>query len=138
MKDLILKTRNIFFTKQFIIFLLIGIINTFNGSFFSYLFSLVLESSIAFGFGYVVGLTISYILNSLITFKEKLDIKKFIKFFISSMPNFIIQYIVVLIVINILHMQDIIAYVLAALIGVPVTFILMKFFTFKKKADSYN
>lgn len=138
MKDFILKIRKTFCTKQFTTFLIIGIINTFNGSFFSYVFSLLLESSVAFGFGYMSGLIISYILNSLITFKEKLDIKKFVKFCISSMPNFIIQYIVVLIVINILHMQDIIAYVLAALIGVPVTFILMKFFTFKNKADSYN
>lgn len=136
MSEFITKIKQTFLTKQFIIFVIIGVINTFNGSFFSYIYSLFLNSSIAFGVGYISGLIISYILNSLITFKEKLNFKKFIKFAISTMPNFIIQYIVVLIVINILDMHQIIAYILAAAIGVPVTFILLKFFAFKNDDKS--
>lgn len=132
MKELIIKFRNTFLTPQFIKFVCIGVINTFVGTFFSTLYSIFFDHNIAFGFGYVTGLLVSYTLNSIFTFKEKLKFNKFIKFVIASMPNFAIQYIVVLIVINILGLHQIIAYGLAAIIGVPVTFILMKIFAFKK------
>ncbi len=129
MDALIKKFKNTFFTKQFIIFVVIGIVNTFNGTVFSYIFSNFLNANIAFFPGYISGLLISYILNSFITFKEKLSFQKLIKFVISSMPNFIIQYIVVIICTS-MGIHKLFAYMLAAIIGVPVTFILMKFFTF--------
>ena len=115
------------------IFVIIGVINTFNGVIFSYIYSSFLNENIAFIFGYISGLIISYILNSYVTFKEKLGFNKFIKFSVSYIPNFIIQNIVILIVFNIMGLHKLIAYVLAAIIGVPVTFILMKFFAFKNK-----
>ena len=133
MKDLVVKFKDIFFSKQFIIFVVIGIINTFNGTIFSVIYSKFMNSNIAFVFGYISGLIISYILNSYFTFKENMNINKFIKFTISCMPNFIIQYIVVYIVFNIMGLPNVIAYGLAAIIGVPVTFILMKFFAFNRK-----
>ncbi|WP_270566981.1 GtrA family protein, partial [Clostridium beijerinckii] len=66
--------------------------------------------------------------------KEKLQLNKFIKFAISYIPNFIIQNIVVIIVFNLMGLNKLIAYLLAAIIGVPITFILMKFFAFSKKS----
>jgi putative flippase GtrA len=132
MDKLIEKFKNTFFTAEFIKFVIIGIINTFNGVIFAYIYSELLNKNLAFVFGYISGLIISYLLNSFITFKEQLDIKKFIKFCISYIPNFIIQNIVVIVVYNILGLYELIAYALAALIGVPVTFLLMKFFAFKK------
>ena len=132
MYELIKKFKDIFFSKQFIIFVVIGVINTFNGTIFSVIYSKFMNSNVAFVFGYISGLIISYILNSYFTFKEHMDIKKFIKFTISCMPNFLIQYIVVYIVFNIMGLPNVIAYLLAAIIGVPVTFILMKFFAFNK------
>ncbi|AQR92825.1 GtrA family protein [Clostridium saccharoperbutylacetonicum] len=134
MDNFIEKFRNTFFTKQFIIFVLIGIVNTFNGTVFSYIFSSFLSANIAFIPGYISGLLISYILNSFITFKEKLSLEKLTKFTISSMPNFFIQYIVVIICTTI-GLHKLFAYMLAAIIGVPVTFILMKFFTFRNRSN---
>lgn len=125
------KFKETFLSKQFLIFILIGIINTFNGTVFSYVYSGFLSPNIAFLPGYISGLLISYVLNSFITFKEKLSFQKLIKFIISSMPNFIIQYIVVIIC-NVLGLHKLFAYILAAIIGVPITFILMKFFAFKR------
>lgn len=132
MQELVYKLKNTFLTPQFIKFVCIGTINTFIATFFSSIYSIIFNHNIAFGFGYITGLFTSYTLNSFVTFKEKLKLNKFVKFVIASMPNFVIQYIVVLIVINILGLHQIIAYGLAAIIGVPVTFILMKVFTFKK------
>lgn len=134
MDNVIQKFKDTFYSKQFIIFVLIGIVNTFNGTVFSYIYSSFLSTNIAFLPGYISGLLISYILNSLITFKEKLSFQKLIKFTVSSIPNFIIQYIVV-ITSNMLGLHKLFAYMLAAIIGVPVTFLLLKFFAFNKRSN---
>lgn len=132
MDNLINKFKTTFFTKEFILFLIIGVINTFNGVLFAAFYSKFLNGNAAFAAGYISGLFISYVLNSLVTFTEKLALNKFIKFAISYIPNFIIQNITVFIIFNIMGLPNIIAYILAAAIGVPVTFILMKFFAFSK------
>lgn len=133
MRNLINKIKEVFFSRQFMIFVIIGVINTFNGVIFSYIYSSFLNENIAFIFGYISGLIISYILNSYVTFKEKLGFNKFIKFSVSYIPNFIIQNIVILIVFNMMGLHKLIAYVLSAIIGVPVTFIFMKIFAFNSK-----
>lgn len=125
------KIKNIFINKEFILFIIIGVINTFNGIVFSFIYSSLLNENLAFVLGYISGLIVSYILNSYITFKEKLSITKFLKFGISYIPNFIIQNIVVIITFNILELHKLVAYCLAAVIGIPVTFVLLKFFAFK-------
>ena len=135
MDDFTRKFKNTFLSKQFIMFLVIGVINTFNGTVFSYIYSSFLNENIAFICGYISGLLISYILNSILTFKERFALKKLIKFAISYIPNFIIQYIVILVVFNLMGLNKLIAYLLAAIIGVPVTFILMKFFAFNKSSN---
>ncbi|MCI6692265.1 MULTISPECIES: GtrA family protein [unclassified Clostridium] len=129
--NIINKIKSIFINKEFILFIIIGVINTFNGVMFSFIYSSILNENLAFILGYISGLVVSYILNSYITFKEKLSFTKFIKFGISYIPNFIIQNIVVIITFNILGLHKLIAYCLAAIIGIPVTFILLKFFAFK-------
>jgi putative flippase GtrA len=134
MENVIQKFKDTFFSKQFIIFVLIGIVNTFNGTIFSYIYSNFLSANVAFLPGYISGLLISYILNSFITFKEELSFQKLIKFTVSSIPNFIIQYIVVIIC-NIMGLNKLFAYMLAAIIGIPVTFLLLKFFAFNEKSN---
>ncbi|WP_416325212.1 GtrA family protein [[Eubacterium] hominis] len=129
------KIIKFFMNKEFLIFVIIGVVNTFNGTLFSYLYSSFMNENIAFIFGYVSGLFISYLLNSYITFKERLAFHRFIKFAISYIPNFIIQNIVVIVVINIMGLHKLIAYGLAAIIGVPVTFFFMKVFAFKDKSN---
>ena len=128
------KIKKMFFSKEFIMFLAVGGINTINGVLFSMLYGMLIPSpNLAFAVGYITSTVISYLLNSFLTFKERLGIVKYIKFFISYIPNFIIQNIVVFIVYNVLEFNELIAYILAAVIGVPVTFVLMKIFAFRKK-----
>ena len=129
------KIKGIFLTKQFFNFLIVGGINTINGILFSYIYSIFLDVNISFVMGYITAMTISYILNSLIVFKESMMFGKYIKFCISYIPNFIIQNISVLIFYNTLGWNKLIVFVLAAIIGVPVTFIIMKFFAFNKKKE---
>lgn len=121
-----------FLSREFMLFILIGCINTFNGIFFSWLYSLLLHPNLAFVIGYITSLTIAYILNSKINFKQALSLNKYIKFCISYIPNFIIQNAIVFLVYNILGIHKLIAYAMAAIIGIPITFICVKLFAFKK------
>lgn len=127
------KIMNMFTDKKFILFIIVGCINAINGILLSTLYSIFLNSNIAFILGYLTSLFVSYLLNSYITFKDKnLTINKFIKFCISYIPNFLVQLICVLIFINIMHINKIITYTIAAIIGVPITYLLLVIFTFKK------
>lgn len=130
------KLKSIFLSKQFFNFLVVGGINTINGILFSYIYSLFLDVNISFIAGYVSAMTISYLLNSKIVFKEEMGFDKYIKFCISYIPNFIIQNICVLIFYNMLGWNKLVVFALAALIGVPVTFLIMKLFAFRKKEDT--
>lgn len=129
----IAKVKQIFFNSQFICFLIIGGINTLSGSVFSWFYSAIMGPIMAFIPGYMSGIIVSYILNSLFTFKERLSIEKLFKFAFSTIPNFLIQFITVLIVVDILELHKLFAYALAAVVGVPVTFIILKLFVFIKK-----
>ena len=127
------KAKRYFFSFEFFRFLVIGVINTFNGVLFSYLFSRVLPAQVAFWCGYVLSLGISYLLNSAITFHERLSFPKMLRFFVSYIPNFLIQNVVVFLVHGVFKQSELLAYILAAVIGIPVTFILLKLFAFRKK-----
>ncbi len=131
--ELLKKIKNTFLDRKFVLFALIGIVNTFNGIIFSFIYSNFLNENLSFVLGYISGLIIAYILNSAITFKEELTFKNFLKFIVSYIPNFIIQNIVVILIFNVLRFHKLLAYALAAIIGTPITFILLKFFAFNKK-----
>lgn len=130
------KFKKIFFQKDFIKFLCIGCFNTLNGVVFSKIFTRFLHPNIAFVTGYILSLTIAYLLNSKLNFKQNLSLRTWIKFCISYIPNFIIQNVIVLIVYNWLGFPDIIGFAAAAVIGLPVTFLLLKFFAFKDRKSS--
>ena len=127
------KLKKMFFNKEFIIFIIIGIINTLSSTVFAMIYSSVLAPAIAFVPGYLTGVVVSYTLNSIVTFKEKLNLTKFMKFGVSTIPNFIIQWITVYIVVELMGIHKLVAYGLAAIIGVPVTFVILKLFVFIKK-----
>lgn len=127
---------NLFLNKEFILFVFIGVLNTFNGTIFSYFYSSLFNENFAFILGYISGLIIAYFLNSFITFKETIAFKKFIKFAIAYIPNFIIQNLTVILVFNVLGYHQLIAYVSAAAIAVPITFLILKVFAFKKETTN--
>ena len=118
--------------KEFLLFIVVGIINTFNGVLFATMFSFYFSSTVAFILGYACSLIVSYLLNSKFVFISSLSFLKFIKFCISYIPNFVIQLLVVIVFVNLVSIPDYVIYTIAAIIGVPVTFLLVKFFALKK------
>lgn len=122
-----------FLDRDFFTFLFIGVINTFNGVWIALLYSLIINNpTLAYVLGFITSLMISYILNSKLNFKSKLLVRKFIKFAINNIPNFIIQVLSVTILLNILDLSKIISYSVSAIIAVPITFLLVKFNVYKK------
>lgn len=123
-----------FLSKEFIMFLAIGCINTINGVLFAMLFSVLTDITyLSFAMGYGISLLISYLLNSAVVFKSRLSVSKLIKFIISYIPNYLVQSICVILLGNLLNLPRLFVFLLSALIGVPVTFLLLKIFAFAKK-----
>ena len=79
---------------------------------------------------------IAYLLNSAIIFKQKISVFIYLKFFISYIPNFLIQSAIVFLMCNILNFKAIIAYLTAAIIGVPITFLCVRLLAFNKKNNN--
>jgi putative flippase GtrA len=88
--------------------------------------------------GYIISLIIAYLLNAKLNFKQKPEYGVFIKFAVSYIPNFIIQNVVVIIFYNWLGWHRLIAYVMAAILGIPVTFLLVRGFAFRKDNSSLD
>lgn len=127
------KLRKMFLSAEFILFLVVGVINTLSNIIFSGIYSMFIpNTTAAFLPGYITSNITAYFLNSMITFKERLSFVRYIKFFISYIPNFAIQTLTVYLFDEFTDYPSIIAYAAAAVIGIPVTFILMKVFAFKK------
>lgn len=139
MREKINKFKELFFTKQFICFVAVGCINTLNGMLFPFLFSYIMNANIAYAISYIPSLTISYFLNSVVTFSDRdFSFKKYVKFCLSYVPNFIIQNISFFLVFNLAGLPKIAAILLASVIGIPLTFLIMKFFTFSKDKKDDN
>lgn len=129
----LVKLVDIFFNRQFILFIVVGCINTLSTTVFASIYTSLFNDIQSFILGYLTGIVISYSLNAMITFKEALSAKKFIRFGISTIPNFSIQIVIVYIGVNILALPNIICYAMAAVIGVPITFLIVKVYVFVRK-----
>lgn len=143
----IMRTIRPFLTTQFITFMVMGIINTFFAAAVATLLDIAKNALFSpsnpvrvfiqgfrtnFIVGYIASIVLSFFLNSKYTFCKKPTLKRFIKFPISYIPNFIFQYIMVFIFTS-LHWNHTAAYVTAAILGTPITFISMKLMVFNKR-----
>ena len=117
---------------EFIRFVMIGVVNVISNILLSSVYSIWLQDNLAFICGYGSSLGLSYLLNSKFTFRgEAICWSKFVRFAVSYVPNFLIQNVIVIIFMNMLGWNRIMVYGLAAIIGVPLTFICVKFFALK-------
>jgi len=118
------------FDPEFILFVIIGVVNTLNCIWISALAELAVPPNAAFIVGYIGSLAIGYVLNSKVNFKKQLSVVRFFKFAVSYIPNFIIQNVIVFLTYNLLHIPSIISYGIAAILGIPITFLCVKLFAF--------
>lgn len=120
-----------FFTRAFLLFLVVGTINTFLCSFLATVIEpLVGNANLAFNIGYLLSNGNAYLLNSLFVFPTRMTLTRYVKFFLSYVPNYIIQNAIVFVAYNLLGLSSIASYLLAAILGVPITFLCVKIFAF--------
>ena len=136
MQRLLSGFKHTFVSKKFIGYCLIGIINTFNTAFFSWLAHFRVQENVAAYIGYFISLTINYILNSIIVFKNRLALRRYFRFLLSYVPNFFIYTLVSLLTINVMQINQFWATLLATAAGAPVTFVIIKLFAFGNKAKA--
>ncbi len=122
-----------FFSREFLLFLVIGCFNTFNTSLLASILALFFDTNFSFNIGYILANIIAYVLNSRLIFKEPLSLEKCAKFAFSYIPNYVIQNVIVLIFYNKLGFPNLAAFIIAAVLGVPLTFLAVKIFAFGKK-----
>ncbi len=131
---LILKIKETFLTKGFIEFCCLGVVNTFNDAIFSSLFHRIgLQVNAAAVLGYYVALTIAFFLSCRIIFKKRPRLKRYIKFLVSYVPNFVIFFLVTFVTINTMDLSQFWGTVLAAAAGGPVTYFIIKVYAFGKR-----
>lgn len=120
-----------FFTRAFLLFLVVGTINTFFCSFLATVIEpLVGNANLAFNIGYLLSNGNAYLLNSLFVFPTRMTLVRYVEFFLSYVPNYIIQNAIVFVAYNLLGLPSIASYLLAAILGVPITFLCVKIFAF--------
>src|SRR4051812_11254766 len=80
-----------FTSKNFLLFLFVGGFNTLI-TYLIYLFlMLYFQYNLAYGIAYVIGIFSSYLMNSLVVFKEKLSLKKVVLFPIVYLFQFFVS-----------------------------------------------
>ncbi len=133
--------------KEPIRFLFAGAINTIVGVLLTYLFrhflfdmllkwnpKWVIMSSpieISFDFPYliafIIGLPIAYTTQTLIAFRTKWSFKRFIRYPLSSIPNFFLQQLGILIFEGWLKWPYEISYILGCILPLPIMFFIIRF-----------
>ncbi|HJJ28799.1 MAG TPA: HAD-IB family phosphatase [Methanocorpusculum sp.] len=130
------KMKEMFLSKDFLLFIFCGGMGTLTNFICSLLISIFINPTVAYVFGYALSLFVAYALNARLIFKERLHVPQFLKFVVSYIPNFVILFAFVCVFLNIFGWNKVLVYALAALFGIPVTFVLVKLFAFGKKKSN--
>ena len=123
-----------FFTVAFFKFLVVRVINTFDCWLFAMLLMMLsIDGNLAFNLGYLLSNMLAYALNSWWIFPEPLSWRRYVKFMISYIPNAVIENVIVVVFYNWLGAPPLVSFLLAAVLGMPVTYILVKWFAFDRR-----
>lgn len=122
-----------FLSREFILFLMIGCVNTFDCSLLStFLAPFLGDINLAFNVGYVLSNVIAYLLNAWFVFPTPLSWLGWGKFFLSYVPNYLVQNVLVVALYNLMGIPPVLSFIISAVLGIPATFIFVKFFAFGK------
>ena len=129
------RMANTFIKKDFILFVFCGGMGTLTNFLCSVTISTWLDPTLSYALGYAISLYVAYALNAFLVFKERCRFDSFIRFVLSYIPNFLILFSFVFFLLNQMGWDRILVYALAGLLGLPVTYILVKIFAFGKMED---
>lgn len=112
--------------RQVITFAVVGAINT--GTF--YVLYLMLNAVMPYFAAYVIAFCISmvgsFFMNTYVTYRTRPTWRKFLLFPLTNLTNFVVTSVGVFVLVEWLHVDDRIAPLLAAVVAIPVTFLLSR------------
>jgi putative flippase GtrA len=126
------QKENPIFSIDFLRFVFVGGIGTLVNFIVSVTISIVIDPVVSYAIAYGISMGVTYTLNSKLVFKRKLSIARFLRFLISYLPNFLILFSFVAVFINLLGLNRILVYGFVSLLGLPITFVIVKLFAFGK------
>jgi putative flippase GtrA len=115
------------FTPEFIRFLIVGGINTLSSYIIYTLFLLFFSYPIAYTLAYIIAIFVSYYLNTIFVFKHKTSLSKALQFPFVYLTQFLVGFVLLFILIDILGFNEFLAPFFVVLITIPVTFVLSRF-----------
>jgi putative flippase GtrA/phosphoserine phosphatase len=126
------QKKNPIFSIDFLRFVFVGGIGTLVNFIVSVTISNVIDPVVSYAIAYGISIGVTYTLDSKLVFKRKLSIARFLRFLISYLPNFILSFGFVAVFINLLGVNRILVYGFVSLLGLPITFVIVKLFAFGK------
>ncbi len=124
---MIKKIKDMFFNKNFIIFVFIGGINTVVYNLLYILGLYVIPYMLSNIVAYIISMTISFFLNCKYNFKVKPTLKRYIMFPLTGLATFICQTGGLFVLVDLIHLDKRICGFIASLLAIPITFVLMKY-----------
>jgi len=129
---LLRKIKSVFISRYFIVFTLLGFVNTFNTSVISWVLSLVhVQENVSAIIGYLVSLQGAFLLNCKFVFICPPSLKRYERFLISYIPSFIVYILLHAGSLSIFGSQFWATFIAVALSG-PITFVIIKLYAFGK------
>ncbi|MFC7063732.1 GtrA family protein [Halobacillus seohaensis] len=113
-------------SQEFIRFIVVGIINTFNYYIMYLLLHVTMEINymVAHIIGFLISFIISFFLNAYFTFKVKPTLSKFLQFPLTQLFNIAVSSLFVYLFVEHFSMDSTTAPILSVFITVPLTFII--------------
>lgn len=116
-----------FFSARFARFLVVGVANTLLGYVLYLAANRFMDYRWAYTFSYVVGIGISYLLNSWVVFREPLSLAKLLKFPVVYLAQYVVGLGVVWLFVSRLGLPESLAPLVVLPITVPLTYVLSRF-----------
>ena len=127
---------SIFTSSAFLRFLAVGSVSAAIGVGFASVAAIFIQSpQLAFITGFSLSLIPSFFLNSIFTFRDrKYSVLKFLRFVVSYIPNFLVQFFFVHVFTEMFDWNPIVVFSVSTAIGVPITFALLSLVTFRGRS----
>ena len=120
------KIKSTFFTRKFGSFLLIGVANTGTSQLLYILFVMVhVTAGLSSILADVLSVVVSYFLNMKFTYQVKPSWKTFITFPLSYVPGWVINFLIVILCVDVLYIEEIWAKLVSVPITIPMNFVVM-------------
>jgi putative flippase GtrA len=121
-----------FINKELLLFVLYGGINTLLGYGIYVFLMLFFSYKLSYTISYVLGIFISYYLNSKFVFKRKLSLTKALQYPLVYFTQYIVGILLLQILVEALNFSKLLAPIIIPLITVPLTYLVSRFIIKKK------